>query len=266
MFLHEVAWERGESVESDNSMMGTETVSSNNASTGLAIAFQPIAQIAGGRIHAYEAQVLRDGAPAAQDFDQLSAESRRDVDRRCAVAAIRWAATAGFANSGGRLAIPLSAPAIGDPAEHIQPALHTARQFGIVAERLVFTLHHYQAITSSQLADIMHVFNKLGPVTAFHGIGPNESGLAFCGKFAPHAVTIEPELVSTIASSWSRRIAMEDLIRRMQALSLRIVAAGVDSEPVYERLRSFGVPLVQGSYIGAPATGSLPQPMQRDAA
>lgn len=253
-------------MESENSMMASETVATSSVSTGLAIAFQPIAQISGGRIHAYEAQVLRDGQPAAQDFDQLSAESRRDVDRRCAVAAIRWAATAGFANSGGRLAIPLSAPAIGDPAEHIQPALLTARQYGIVAERLVFTLHHYQAITSSQLADIMHVFNKLGPVIAFHGIGPNEAGLAFCGKFAPHAVTIEPELVSTIASSWSRRIAIEDLVRRMQALSLRIVAAGVDSEPVYERLRSFGVPLVQGSYVGEPATGALPQPALRNAA
>jgi len=253
-------------VDADNSMIGQETAASAVASTGLAIAFQPIAQIAGGRIHAYEAQVQRDGAPAAPDFDQLSAETRRDVDRRCTVAAIRWAATAGFANSGGRLAIPLSAPAIGDPAEHIQPALLTARQFGIVPERLVFTLHHYQAITSSQLADIMHVFNKLGPVVAFHGIGPNESGLAFCGKFAPHAVTIEPELISTIASSWSRRIAIEDLVRRMQALSLRIVAAGVDSEPVYERLRSFGVPLVQGSYVDEPATGVLPLQALRSAA
>lgn len=258
--------ERSESVESENSMMVPESGASPGAGTGLAIAFQPIAEIAGGRIHAYEAQVLRDGMPAAYDFDQFSAEQRRDVDRRCAVAAVRWAATAGFASSGGRLAIPLSAPAIGDPAEHIQPALLTARQYGIVAERLVFTLHHYQAITSSELADIMHVFNKLGPVVAFHGVGPNESGLAYCGKFAPHAVTIEPELISTIASSWSRRIAIEDLIRRMQSLGLRIVAAGVDSEPVYERIRSFGVPLVQGAHVGAPATGSLPQPALRNAA
>lgn len=253
-------------MESENSMMVPEGGAPSGAGTGLAIAFQPIAEIAGGRIHAYEAQALRDGLPAAGDFDQLSAEQRRDVDRRCAVAAVRWAATAGFASSGGRLAIPLSAPAIGDPAEHIQPALLTARQYGIVAERLVFTLHHYQAITSSELADVMHVFNKLGPVVAFHGVGPNESGLAYCGKFAPHAVTIEPELVSTIASSWSRRIAIEDLVRRMQSLGLRIVAAGVDSEPVYERIRSFGVPLVQGAHVGAPATGSLPRPALRNAA
>jgi len=253
-------------VESENSMMGPEATASAGASAGLAIAFQPIAEIAGSRIHAYEAQVQRNGAPAAQDFDQLSAEQRCDVDRRCAVAAIRWAATAGFANSGGRLAIPMSAPAIGDPAEHIQPALVTARQYNIVPERLVFMLHHYQAITSSQLADIMHVFNKLGPAVAFHGIGPNESGLAACGKFAPHMVTIEPELITGVASSWSRRIAIEDLVRRMQSLSLRIVAAGVDSEAAYERLRSFGVPLVQGSYVGAPAAGILPQPMSRSAA
>lgn len=253
-------------MESESSVMVPETVASPGAGSGLAIAFQPIAQIAGSRIHAYEAQVLRDGVPAAHDFDQLSAEQRCDVDRRCAVAAIRWAATAGFANSGGRLAIPLSAPAIGDPAEHIQPALLTARQYGIVAERLVFTLHHYQAITGSELADIMHVFNKLGPVVAFHGVGPNESGLAACGKFAPHMVTIEPELISTVASSWSRRIAIEDLVRRMQSLGLRIVAAGVDSEAAYERVRSFGVPLVQGNYVGAPAAGILPRPMGRDAA
>lgn len=253
-------------MDSENRMTVPETAATPASGAGLAIAFQPIAQIAGGRIHAYEAQVLRDNLPAAHEFDQLSAEQRCDVDRRCAVAAIRWAATAGFANSGGRLAIPLSAPAIVDPAEHIAPALLTARQYGIVAERLVFTLSHYQAITSSQLADIMHVFGKLGPVVAFHGIGPNESGLAACGKFAPHAVTIEPELVSSIAASWSRRIAIEDLVRRMQALGLRIVAAGVDSEPVYERIRAFGVPLVQGSYVGEPATGALPQAAMRNAA
>lgn len=253
-------------MEAGNATMGTGTVASSAAGSGLAIAFQPIAQIAGGRIHAYEAQVMRGGVSAAHDFDQLSAEQRGDVDRRCAVAAIRWAATAGFATSGGRLAIPLSAPAIGDPAEHIQPALITARQYGIVAERLIFTLQHYHAITSVELADIMRVFNKLGPVTAFHGIGPNQSGLAACGKFGPHAVTIEPELVSSIASSWSRRIAIEELVRRMQSLGLRIVASGVDSEAVYERLRSFGVPLVQGAYVGAPATGTLPAPALSNAA
>lgn len=253
-------------MESENSMMPPDAALSPGSGAGLAIAFQPIAEVAGGRIHAYEAQVLRDGVPSACDFDQLSAEQRRDVDRRCAVAAVRWASTVGFAHSGGRLAIPLSAPAIGDPAEHIQPALYIARQYGIVAERLVFALHHYQAITSSQLADIMHVFSKLGPAVAFHGIGPNESGLAACGKFAPHMVTIEPERITTVASSWSRRIAIEDLVRRMQSLGLRIAAAGVDSEAAYERLRSFGVPLVQGRYVGAPATGTLPQPVARDAA
>ena len=48
--------ERSESVESENSMMVPEGGAPSGAGTGLAIAFQPIAEIAGGRIHAYEAQ------------------------------------------------------------------------------------------------------------------------------------------------------------------------------------------------------------------
>jgi EAL domain-containing protein (putative c-di-GMP-specific phosphodiesterase class I) len=235
--------------------------------SGLTIAFQPIADISGNRVYAYEA-IIRgpNGETARQIFESLSPEARAKFDQRCAAGAIRWAMAAGLGTSGARLLVPIQAEAIGAPAEHLEPILRVARQAGLIAERLIFGLEGYRELAGRELAEIIDVHRKAGPLTAFVGLGPGHAGLALCGRYLPDLVKLESELVSAIASSWSRRLVLEDLTPRIRGLGLKVIASGVDSEPVLQRLRGFGITLVQGEEIASPAIRTLPVPTLRRAA
>lgn len=236
--------------------------------SGLTVAFQPIADIAASRVYAYEAIIRgRGGETARQVFESLSPEARTTFDQRCAAGAIRWAMAAGLGTSGARLLIPVQAESIGAPAEHLEPILRVTRHAGLIPERLIFGLEGYRQLAGPALAEIIDVHRKAGPLTAFVGLGPDHAGLGLCGRYLPDLVKLESELVSAIASSWSRRLVLEDLTPRIRQLGLKVIATGVDSEPVLQRLRSFGITLVQGEEIASPAERTLPAPaLRRDAA
>lgn len=235
--------------------------------SGLTVAFQPIADISSSRVYAYEAIVRgRGGETAEQIYESLDAEARATFGQRCTAAAIRLSMAAGLATSGARLLIPVQAEAIRAPAEHLEPILRVARQSGLIPERLIFGLEGYQQLNGSELAEIIDVHRKAGPLTAFVGLGQGHAGLALCGRYLPELVKLESELVSAIASSWSRRLVLEDLTPRIRGLGLKVIATGVDSEPVLQRLRGFGIHLVQGEEIASPAIRALPNPSLRRAA
>jgi EAL domain-containing protein (putative c-di-GMP-specific phosphodiesterase class I) len=237
------------------------------ADSGLSVAFQPIADISGSRVYAYEAIVRGRGGETAGDiYESLDADARAIFGQRCAAAAIRLSMAAGLGTSGARLLIPLQAGSIGAPAGHLEPILRVARQAGLIPERLIFALEGYQQLPGRDLAEIIEVHRKAGPLTAFVGLGTGHAGLALCGRYLPELVKLESELVSAIASSWSRRLVLEDLVPRIRGLGLTVIATGVDSEAVLQRLRSFGIPLVQGEEIASPEIRALPIPALRRAA
>ena len=235
--------------------------------SGLSMAFQPIADTAAGRVWAYEAQLRgRDGEDFDTLFAALAPETRRDSDRKASVAAVRAATGIGLGTTGARLCIPSHAPAIGDPLEHIQPTLDAARASGLIPERLIFSLRGYQHLSGPKLAEIVHVYGKQGCLTLFDGLGPEQEWLGTCGRYAPHAVKLEPELVGGIASSWSRRITLEALTPRLRSLGLKVIATGVNDEAVFQRLPGFGIHMIQGNRVAPPQVGVLPAAMLRRAA
>ena len=237
------------------------------AENAMAMAFQPIADTGAGRVYAYEAVLQGANGASAQDIRAaMDAEARVNFDRRCTVAAIRWAMAAGLGTSGARLCIPTFADAITAPGEHLIPALQAARACGLIPERLIFAIQGYQAISGPHLADIVHVYGKLGCLTAFVGLGEDQAGLGTCGRYKPDLVKLEPELICGIASSWSRRIILEDLTPRLRSLGLKAVATGVNCPTVLERLGGFGLHLMQGEAIAKPESGTLPVPQLRRAA
>jgi EAL domain-containing protein (putative c-di-GMP-specific phosphodiesterase class I) len=235
--------------------------------SGLTIAFQPIADLSGSRVYAYEAIVRgRNGETAAEIYGSLEGEARATFGQRCAAAAIRLSMAAGLGTSGARLLIPLQAAGIGAPSEHLEPILRVACISGLIPERLIFGLEGYQQLRGNELAEIIDVHRKAGPLTAFVGLGQGHSGLALCGRYLPELVKLESDLVSAIASSWSRRLVLEDLTPRIRGLGLKVIATGVDSEAVLQRLHGFGIHLVQGEEIASPEIRALPNPSLRRAA
>lgn len=251
----------------DSGVISPEAPIRPAAESGMTMAFQPIVDIVGGRVYAYEA-VLRgpNGESAAQIFAMLEPESRGDFDRRCAAAAIRWAMAAGLGATTARLCIPVYAPGTSVPGEPMITAARIGKQCGLIPERMIFALHGYQNLPGAQLADIVHRSAKMGSTTIFVGLGQDQVGLGVCARYRPNAVKLDEDLVGGIASSWSRRLVLEDLTPRIRKLGIKILAGGVDSEAVFTRLRSFGIYHVQGDHIAPPEVGALPPPILRRAA
>lgn len=244
------------------------TVDSRRESgAGVAIAFQPIVDVSSRRVYAQEAIVRgRDGETREALLQQVPEEARRDFDRRCAAAAIRWAMAAGLGTGGARLMLPITAGLIGNPADYLAPILTTAKTVGLIPERLLFALHGYAALRGSDIADILDQFGKLGPAVIFVGLGEGQSELGTCGRYLPYAVKLEPELVSGIDGSWSRRIVLEDLGPRLRSLGLKAITPGVSNEGVAEKLRKLGFYLMQGDHFAPAEVGVLPVPNLRRAA
>ena len=252
----------------DAGVLGPEAPIRPASESGLTMAFQPIVDIVGGRVYAYEA-VLRgpNGESAAQIFEMLQPAARGDFDRRCAAAAVRWAMSAGLGQTTARLCIPVHAPGASIPGEPMITAAQMGRQCGLIPERMIFALHGYQDLPGAQLADIVHRNSRMGSLTTFVGLGPGQVGLGACARYVPNAVKLDESLTSGIASSWSRRLVLEDLTPRIRKLRIKILATGVDSEGVLSRLRGFGIYHVQGDHIAPPEIGALPPPIiHRDAA
>jgi EAL domain-containing protein (putative c-di-GMP-specific phosphodiesterase class I) len=251
----------------DSAVPHSETEHSAASEPGTRMSFQPIADTTGGRVHSYEAAILGGAGETIEEiWTELDPDSRRIFDQRCAAAAVRLAMAAGLGASGARLVIPSFAPSILSPAEHVDPALRAARAAGLVPERLVFAFHGYRDVPGAHLAEIVHVYNRLGPVSIFVGLGADQSGLGPCGRYQPYAVKLEPELVRGIGSSWSRRLVLEELMPRLRALNLRAIATGVDNQADFDRLAGFGIGMAQGAQVGMAAIDSLPPLSLRRAA
>jgi EAL domain-containing protein (putative c-di-GMP-specific phosphodiesterase class I) len=252
----------------DSGVISPEAPIRPAAESGLTMAFQPIVDVIGGRVYAYEA-VLRgpSGESGSEVFAKIAPESRGDFDRRCAAAAIRWAMSAGLGATTARLCIPVYAPGASIPGEPMLTAAQMGKQCGLIPERMIFALHGYQDLPGAQLADIVHRNTKMGSLTTFVGLGEEHVGLGACARYLPSAVKLDGDLVSGIANSWSRRLVLEDLTPRVRKLGIKILAGSVDSEAVLTRLRSFGIYHVQGDHVGPAAVGSLPPSiLRRDAA
>jgi EAL domain-containing protein (putative c-di-GMP-specific phosphodiesterase class I) len=235
--------------------------------TGMRVTFQPIADTTAGRAHSYEAALFGPhGETLEQIWAELAPEKLSTFDQRAAAGAIRWAISGGLSATTARLVIPSLASAIGDPGEHLLPILQTARLVGLAPERLIFALHGYRDVAGAQLADIVHVYHKFGPATIFVGLGPDQVGLAACGRYQPYAVKLEPELIRGIGASWSRRLGLEALMPRMRSFTLRAIATGVDDEADMNRIPGFGITLIQGHRVGMAAAGTLPPLTLRRAA
>jgi len=251
----------------DSGVISPEAPIRPASESGMTMAFQPIVDVVGGRVYAYEA-VLRgpNGESAAQIFAMIQPESRGDFDRRCAAAAVRWAMAAGLGATTARLCIPVHAPGASIPGEPMLTAAQVGKQCGLITERMIFALHGYRNLPGAQLADIIHRNRKMGSLTTFVGLGYDQTGLGACARYVPNAVKLDEDLVGGIASSWSRRLILEDLTPRIRKLGIKILASGVDNEAVFARLRSFGIYHIQGDHIAAPEVGTLPPPVVRRAA
>lgn len=233
----------------------------------ISMAFQPIVDIAAGRVWAYEALVRGgDGAGegAAQVLARVTPGNRYAFDQRCRVVAIERAVAAGMIDTGARLSINFLPNAVYSPKACIQLTLTTAAATRFPPGRLMFEFTENEKMEDpDHVMGIVDQYRAMGFTTALDDFGAGHAGLTLLAKFRPDVIKLDMELLRGIDGSLSRRMIVEAIVGLCARLGVLVVAEGIETRAELDAVRSLGVNLVQGYLLARPAFEALP-PLAQD--
>ena len=226
---------------------------------GFTMAFQPIVDLAAGRVWGYEALVRGlDGEGAGHVLSKVTDETRYVFDQAARVKAIEMAG-AMLPGDDTKLSINFMPNAVYEPRACIRASLEAARRVGLDRTRLMF-----EFTENERMADIGHVqkivdeYRKIGFTTALDDFGAGYAGLNLLAHFRPDLIKIDMELVRDIDREPAKQIIVSGIIAIAQALSVTVLAEGVETETEARVLLAAGIPLQQGYYFGKPQQERLP--------
>lgn len=240
--------------------IGCQGCRSEHHAFDIAMAFQPIVDIATGKPFAFEALVRgRDGEGAAQVLSRVTAENRYAFDQQCRVVAIEGAVAAGILETDARLSINFLPNAVYSPLACIQLTLKTARATGFPTERLIFEFTENEEMADTDhVKTIIETYAKMGFGTAIDDFGAGYAGLGLLAKFQTDYIKLDMDLIRGIDTSLSRRMIVEGVIRIAERLNITVIAEGIETPGEFDALRDLGIRYMQGYLLARPAFRSLP--------
>ena len=224
------------------------------------MAFQPILDLASGRVWGHEALVRGlDEASAAAVLRQVSPANRYRFDQACRVKAIELAARL-FPGDGSRLSINFMPNAVYEPAACIRTTLLTAARTGFGLERIMFEFTENEPMVDTEhVKRIVAEYRRRGFITAIDDFGAGYAGLRLLADFQPDLVKIDMDLVRGIETSRARQVIVAGVVGICRDLGIMVLAEGVETEAEMTVLRAVGITLMQGYYFARPRTGALPE-------
>jgi diguanylate cyclase (GGDEF)-like protein/PAS domain S-box-containing protein len=107
-------------------------------------------------------------------------------------------------------------------------------------------------------ADVVRQLSALGVRIAIDDFGTGYSSLAHLRRLLVSEIKIDKSFVITMAANADDAIIVRSTIELAHSLGLRVVAEGIESKVVCDRLRALGCDVGQGYYLGRPvASGEL---------
>jgi EAL domain-containing protein (putative c-di-GMP-specific phosphodiesterase class I) len=223
----------------------------------ITFAFQPIVDVARGRIESYEALVRGPAGESAYEIlSKVDERSRYRFDQTCRTTAIALAARLGMTTN---LNLNFMPNAVYRPELCIRSTLTAARAVNFPTERIVF-----EFLESERITDPLHVrkilaeYRRLGFATAIDDFGAGYAGLGLLADFQPDLIKIDMKLVRDVDRNWTQQAIVGAIIAMCAELGVRVIAEGVESPGEYEWLRRRGVALFQGYLFAKPGFESLP--------
>ncbi|HSS42633.1 MAG TPA: EAL domain-containing protein [Solirubrobacterales bacterium] len=233
------------------------------AGEGMAMAVQPIVDVASGRVHAYEALARferRRSDRSPLHWLALAEElgERGPLERACLRAALELF---GRRPGGALLSVNLSLPVLLEE-ETLEMLRHLARGRGGGLDGLIVELTEETLVSShvdfeTTLADL----RALGAQIAVDDVGAGYSGLRQITAVVPDYLKLDRALVAGIDRDPDRAALVGALTGYAAQVGSKLVAEGIEHEEELECLRGLEVPLGQGFHLGVPGK---PWPLQGD--
>ncbi|AHG89648.1 diguanylate cyclase [Gemmatirosa kalamazoonensis] len=231
-----------------------------NECRDLVVHYQPIAALAGRRLHGFEALVRwRDARrgfvpplafiPLAEETGLIVAIGRHVLETACRDAR-------GWQDRLGRplsITVNLSARQLLEPdlPRVVAAALSDS---GIAPESLVLEMTESMLIddTESTLGRV-RALKALGVRLAIDDFGTGFSSLAYLERFPVDLLKIDKRFVDRVGREHDESPLARAILGLGAALGMRVVAEGIETEAQWTRLRELGCELGQGYYLARPA-------------
>ncbi|MES2858206.1 MAG: EAL domain-containing protein [Pseudomonadota bacterium] len=222
------------------------------------MAFQPILDLRTRRVFAYEALVRgKSGEGAGGILAQVNPDNRYAFDQTCRRTAVELAA---------RLQVPCFVSinflpnAVYKAATCIRATLEAARQHGFPTSRLIFEItENEELVDKAHLKDIIREYRRQGFKTAIDDFGAGYAGLNLLAEFQPDIIKLDMALVRAIDSDPVRQAIVRGILGVCEALSIEVIAEGVETTAELTVLRGMGIGLFQGFLFAKPGFECLPE-------
>lgn len=224
------------------------------------MAFQPIVDIAIGRVWAYEALVRGTaGEGAGAILDMVEPHMVYGFDQACRVKAVELAGELFRRDDDVKLSINFMPNAVYEPNACIRATLAAAARVGFDPRKLMF-----EFTENEKFRDVDHVrriiaaYRAQGFTTAIDDFGAGYAGLGLLAELRPDVLKIDMALVRDIDASPTKRTIVAAIVAMASALEILPLAEGIETVAELETLRSLGVRLCQGYLLGRPEVAALP--------
>ncbi len=224
------------------------------------MAFQPVVDLAAGRIYAYEALVRGPAnEPATTVLGKVTLANRYAFDQSCRVKAVGLASQLGMQQTEASLSINFMPGAMYRPEHCVLPTLAAARRHQFPANRLIFELTENEQITDyAHLKRIFQVYRGHSFRTALDDFGSGFCRLGLLAHFQPDLVKLDMSLLRGLDADACRHAVVDGIIGICRALSIQVVAEGVETAAELAALHALGVSLFQGFLFAKPVFEALP--------
>ena len=223
------------------------------------MAFQPIVDLVGRRVVAYEALVRGlENQPAAEVFSHVSEGSRPAMDQHCRIMAIDLAVSLGLLATGADLCINFNPNAIHHSAPALEKTIEMAASSALPLDRVILEITEMEHLQDpDQLRSILRRYSSQGLRTAIDDFGAGFAGLTMLAGFQPDILKIDLALTRDIHIRPTSQAIVRGVTQICRDLNIQVIAEGVEEECQVDTLLGLGIRYMQGNYFGQPAFEAL---------
>jgi diguanylate cyclase (GGDEF)-like protein len=227
----------------------------------LSLAFQPICDLASGRITSFEALARwtteqgvalspTDFIPVAEESGLIVPLGRWAMDEAARTLAA-WDAAAG-GDCGVNVAVHLSAIQL--QRDQIPPMIEAAlARHGVDGRRFTLELTESALVADpDRIARTMQALRGLGATLAMDDFGTGYSNLAYLQKLPIDVLKIDRSFVSGMLADRDKIAIVRAILSLAQALNMRTTAEGVETNELAQTLAALGCSYGQGFLYARP--------------
>jgi len=228
------------------------------------VEFQPIVELATGRVHEYEC-LFRPLMPNLPRSISSIVQAAIDTDRSVELDSFIFRAILGRTGAlqaerrerGGPpldVSINLTPPSLVDPRFSVEQMLIAVDAVGLDPERITLECTEQQSVPSvAALVEHVRLLREAGFGFAIDDAGAGYASFSLVAAIRPTVIKIDRDIVVGVAGDDAKQALVEAFVSFGRRIGALITAEGIEEADDLERLASLGVDFGQGFLLGRPS-------------